>query len=487
MRPLFRTAIVVLVGLVVAAVAGPGAVARQGDPGAGGPLGPHVGDRVRVANDDREEIAVLSVIELADPFARGEAANGYRAVMADVVFENVGADSTYVEGAEFAAVDADGFVYDPDDSAEFYVVGDPAATVYFGGTVEPGETIGVRLVFQLPLYAVLAQIVYDRSIPLVDLRQDRPGYGDSVPFVLVGGAKGAAITVSTPTDPYVPPEPEPDEDGIVTTFVLTDERYVVFPVAIENTGDHPFSVDPRDFYVADDQGDLTQEQPRGEAENDPAGPFLQSTRALPPGETAAGLIKFLLRDDAVPVAVVYSPVEPTGNRLVTVAESGVRPIAPVSQPIDTSVAEAPAEPVEEPPYVTPGCEGVFGWLQQIGVIMDDATGPGLEALPEDEADIGATDPAVFRQAAADLRAIAAELAWSAPPAAAADYAATVVALYNLMADGMDRIADAVEIGDQAAIEAAYEQIGEEVEAFLDGEFDAAIIDLAEVCPETAGL
>jgi hypothetical protein len=463
-----------LLVVVLIAVAGPSSrvAARQASPAADDASGAYASHRVRVSNTDRQEIAAVSAAGLVDPYEDSDEfvdpplAPGFRYVKIDVVIEYTGTDADEYAGPEgywfnsydFSAVDANGVGYGAEDDV-FERLDDPEAGY---AAPEPGQTWGGELLFQVPLDAVLANIMYDTQT-LIDLRQSRPGYGDVVPYVDIDGAELASLTVEAPTDPHVFSGDE--------FWVLTDERHVAFPATLRNSGDRPFAVDPRDFYVVDTYGVATREQPRGPEQNDPAGPFLQPNAQLAPGETAAGLIRFLLPDDVDPVAIVYAPyAEGVPDRWVVVAESGIPPVAPESAPIYTPPAAT----------FTPGCEGVAEWAKRFSTALDAVPTPDEEeSLPED---LSTADPAQLRGAASYARALADAVANTDPPEIARAANDAFVRLFIQAADATDALADAIESGDQARIDAAVADL-EALDGSLDSEVGPVFEELAAACPE----
>lgn len=311
--------------------------AQEASPPAGAASGPNLGDRVRVEDFDHNEVAAVTVTKIDDPSPEGEAEAGFRLVRIEVSVENVGTESFDLEGYQFAIVDTNGFIYDSDDEfLDFDRLDDPNASAGFGG-FEPGQALGGPITIQIPADAQIAQVVFapsERTIPLVDLRTSRPAYDTAVPVFDTAGATLATIAISAPTDPYEPPPSD-------SSFVLNDERYLTFATTIQNTGAAALAVDPRDFWVLDTHGYLIREQPAGELESDPTSPFLQPNDALAAGESATGLIEFLLPNDSQPVAIVYAPLDdPAGDRFLSVAESGLAIPAPTSAPLFTTQAAA---------------------------------------------------------------------------------------------------------------------------------------------------
>ena len=455
--------IVVLAILVLTALAGPASTvaARQTDPAA--PAGPNVGDPVRVANFDRVELGTITVIGVEDPY---EAAfrppdPGTRLVFVCLFLAQTAADPIYVNVDDFSAVDAAGVVYDtldpglaPDDCPSFY-----------GTDWSPGTTDTGGIVFQLPAGADLAQIVFayaDRLQPLVDLRPHRPRFDEPVAIIGGDGSEVATIAVSPPTGPGTPT----GDDGY---------QFFTYPVSITNTGDLPFAVDPRDFYLVDNEGWETSESPRGVAESDPAGPYLQPNETLAPGASAGGLVRFRVRNGVEPVAVVLQHED---DHLVYLADSGT----PLVLPVSTSAAIPPSATGTSPTITTPGCEGIVEWidalLARFEATGDDSALAQVNAAREDDAP-RALDPVLVRQAAAEARAMADEQAATATPAVAAEANRLIVDAMRQVAEHLDAVADALAANDQAATDAALAGLQSvDFDAFI-----AALEALGESCPE----
>jgi hypothetical protein len=159
------------------------------------------------------------------------------------------------------------------------------------------------------------------------------------------------------------------------------------------------------------------------------------------------------------------------------------PPTPTPPPV-TPVIEPTAEPTAGDRSITPtpGCEGVVEWVEDWVNRLEAFAAIHGEILDADAQELGSLDPALLRRAAADLRALAIEQAGSGPPAVAVAANAALVGLFNRLADAIDRVADAVESGDQAAIDAATADLTASIDS-LNEDAAAAFDALVETCPE----
>ncbi len=455
-RALQAMSIGLIAVLVVVGVMAPmaSAYARQSDP-ASAAVGPIVGERVRISDSNGEEAAAVSVARLEDPYELQLAEPGFRYVLAEVVVEYTGNDVIEAEANNFTILDTQGFTYDA-ETAFLHRLDGPE-----DGGETPGQAWGTELLFQLPVDAVLAQVRFG-ELPLVDLRPERVTHGDVVSIVGPDRAELANISVGPPSDPYeIPLE--------VTGIVLENERYVAYSVEVTATGDRPFVVDPADFWVIDDQGVVTREMPRGEYQSDPNGPWLQPNDGLQPGETASGLIKFLLPDGVTPQTVFYSPIRDDVDQFIVLAEPDEPPPAATSEPIWVATPDA----------VTPGCEGVVEWAEELlGRLVQASDGVDVEILD----DPASADPASLRQAAATFDTLATEQTASVPPPAAAEANTATANYFSEISDWLEAVASAVESGDQAKIDETVAALAE-----IGARLNAAFADLESTCPEVVDL
>src|SRR5215203_5113172 len=442
--PIFTGLLVALVALVGPVTTSATVHARQDDP-ASSAVGPVVGERIRISDPQGEEAAAVSVARLEDPYELDLAESGYRYVLAEVVIEYTGADIIDAQSNNFTILDTNGFMYEPEDTFLHRLDGPE------DGGAATGQAWGTELRFQLPLEAVLAQVRFG-ELPLVDLRPERVAHGDVVPIVGPDRAELASISVGPPTDPYEIPLD-------VTGIVLEDERYVAYPVEVTATGDRPFVVDPADFWVIDDQSVVTREMPRGEYQSDPNGPWLQPNDGLQPGETASGLIIFLLPDGVSPQTVFFSPIHNDVDQRVVLAEPDEPPPPATSEPIWVATSDA----------VTPGCEGVVEWAEELlGRLVQASDDMDVEILD----DPASADPASLRQAAATFDTLATEQTASVPPPAATEANAATANYFSEVSDWLEAVASAVESGDQAEIDETVAALGE-----IGARLDAAFADL----------
>jgi hypothetical protein len=102
-----------------------------------------------------------------------------------------------------------------------------------------------------------------------------------------------------------------------------------------------------------------------------------------------------------------------------------------------------------------------------------------DPLPED---LSTADPAKVREAAATIRAAADAVARSDPPEVAQATNDAFARILTQLADASDALADALESGDRARIDAAIADI-EALDASFDSEVGPVFEELAAACPE----
>jgi len=462
------------------------------------PSGPDLGTPVGVVAGDTTPIGTITVVALEDPFA------GFaewwplppdrRFVLAEITYENTTAVPQTIANDTFWVVDAQGFThpqsFPPRNDAE--LANRPDFLGVAGSTertVDPGTAVSGAIVFDLAPATAIAQIVSrptldyvltDLSVTLLDLRPTRPGYAESVAIAGPDGAPLAAVVAFPPVDPlldigpFVTPEP-----GV---------RYVALTVSVTNTGTQPLPPESSDFRLIDRHGiayrNLTL--PTSE-EYRAAAPDLRGAD-LAPGETRTGEVGFRLAADAEIAAVVYTPPGgPLESRFVVVAEPGVVPNAvpaPTSNPVapDPAVAAVTPDPVAD----TPGCEGVLAWGEALAPRAFAPIVAYTEVLTQignPGGDPGALDPARLRQAAAELRAVADDLADDDVPAIARAANDAVVGSLHQQAETFDALAAAIDAGDRVAIDAAAATAAGLFDTFGEGD---AYNALGAACPEVGG-
>jgi hypothetical protein len=492
-----RLLAVLLVSLIVATGPIHTRAAQDGTPAIDtpdGPPRPGVGDRVRIVKSDGAELGAVTVIEIEDPY-QGEVL--YDAPDPDVrlVFVGVTVENTATRGLDFFAhgffaVGHNGISYEQ----SILIANDPRPTFPDSFVpLEPGASESGFVLFEVPDGIDLAQILYDpfiiadtqdelfeEDIRVVafDRRSIRPGFGDAVQLV---GGDGTAIAVASAVDLM---DPYPGADS---RYLPEGSRMVGVTVAFEVVSGWA-DLEPSLVALVDSDGSVRSPTQYGpivvprteEAEAaQPAFPYF----TLQVGQEAVGFVGFVLPEGIDPVAVAISG-DPFGileSHFVYLAEVGAAPTDPLSKLTPASGAPQ-AEPTEATVATTPDCEDAVAWAEEFAARSEEF----LDNLPDDDFDdVGALDPAgraqaaaENRAAAADLRAMADALAASDPPEVARATNDVFVRFFDEAADGADAIADAIESGDQAQIDAVFDALmglAEEVGSIFE--------ELLAACPE----
>ncbi len=179
-----------------------------------------------------------------------------------------------------------------------------------------GLALAVALVVAAALaWGTIANAAAQDATPPADAEDDTVGYVDE------DGAELARLVVGELTDPVDnPPAGVAPED---------DERFVLVPIGLANTGDDPFPFDPQTILLRDEDGFLYGADDDFQAgleaaaatptADDEAGRVPLAGGDLAPGEDRSGFLGYAVRAEAELAEVIFVPE--TG-RLLVLAELG---------------------------------------------------------------------------------------------------------------------------------------------------------------------
>jgi hypothetical protein len=484
MRRTHRLTSVLLLVLIIGA-----ATFAATRPGQAAPAGPSLGEPVRIVGLDPAgapvEVGTITVNAFEDPYQYQpsmELRAGERLVLIDLAVTNSSAQPVDLFDVTPDAVDAEGRLISGNDMLRgesdprpgFWRGFDRSLGAFYNpGEVAPGETRAGVWLFAVADNVPIAQVLYypsgslseiEQAVPVLDLRAVPPGYGDRV--LVVAADPFSDYTGSLEIAAF-PPRDLVEPSGAAAAM---DTRPVGVTFWIKNTDAKTVTIRPNDFLVLDAEGFPSRwEEVERTAEEATVDPTLYGAE-LAPGESVTGFLGFRIRAESSVAAVVYHPVT---WKMDILGQAGVVPTDPLPTPTPPTIVEGPDGYV----VVTPGCEGVAEWSWALEERLTSADDRVAEELAEVD-DITTADPAMLREAAAIYRQLADEQAASTPPPAAAAFGDAVVAAYRDLAAALEALAEAIESGDQARVDAAigaFESIGTDV--------DPAFESLAAACPE----
>lgn len=450
--------VVLLAGLIVAVRP---ATAQEGTPTAG------LGLPVPIYNANLQAIGEVSVLEIVDPFqdydvAYGQPERGYRWVMAVVRLKAGDEPLNANSSGYFQILDSDGFI-----ANQTYITrGDDSLSAYpdfDGSNLAAGQEATGAVFFQVFGAATVATVEYSpdytQTILVADLRDETVSAGTVIPVTANDGSPLAEVSVVGVLDPL--------EDYDPSYAPQRGFRYVGIAISFTNTSSKPFSLDASRFSVIDREGFSytsygVYRTPAGEA----AFPSL-SYGDIAPGATITGMISIEMINGAFIKDVLYSP---PGDRRLRLAEYG--PNDAYTPPVMTEVPTPTPEPTADP-----ACEEAVAWSNALEESMPDISGAfdviGKATGGEQ------VEPQAIRDAAEQIRQAAQALADAEKPEIAQAAADQVVQVFRDVADQIDALADAVETGDQAAIQAASDEISR---LFFEALSTGPYADLVARCP-----
>lgn len=430
---------------------------------------------VTIYGPDGNPVGNVVVDALVDPFqdyeSGGAPQRGFHFVMASLtVTATEGTFDAYPYG--LSLVDAEGFVY-----SSTYVYRSSAATEalpdFEGGTIEAGQSVSGAVFFEVlngtePALLVY-QPTYETLVTVADLRDEPVAEGDAVEFLDSDGQPTATITVEGVIAPLKDYDP--------SYAPRRGFEYVAAHVTIENTGTKPLEVDPYDFVLVDAEGFLynsygAYRTPEAEAET----PSLQYDGELGAGESVSGLVIYQTLAGTEPSLVYYAP---SSDRHVRLAEYGE---SQAPKPSGTPAATIPDIGAEKTPVTASSaeCQDVLTWAQasieNINTWTDSFETVSGAFSGED------IDPDAVRDAADAIDEAADNQEEIDTPELAQDANDALVSTLRQSADILRDIADAAEAGDDAAVQAAVQEL---ILLITDegSEINTTFTALSEACPE----
>ena len=446
---------------------------------------------VTIYGANGEPAGEITIDAIVDPFEDFDPSfspqRGFHYVMAGVTV-TAGDAALEASAYSFSLVDADGFAYTT--TFAYRSTEDTEAMPDFaGGTIEAGDSLSGVIFFEVLDGTTAAyltyQPTYETLLTVADLREEPVEQGDTVDYISSSSQPLATFTVEEVVSPLKDYDPSyAPERGF---------EYAGVVVTVENTGDAPLQVDPYSFYLVDAQSFIFNNASTVRTEEAEADvPTLQSAE-LPAGESVTGLISFQVLAGTEIGMIYYSPASDRQLRLAEYGEGQAPTPSDSSDDIptnsnvgtdnsdDTDLDETP-EPEETPvPQASDEeCEPVLEWGEATIVQFEalnlayDAIAPALSG--ED------LDADALRDAADALEDAAAEQEDIDTPELAEDANDALIAVFDEAVTTLNDLADAVEAGDDDAIDAA-------VEAFLNigteegpGSVNQTFDDLSEACP-----
>lgn len=446
---------------------------------------------VTIYGSDGEPAGEIVVEAIVDPFEDFDPSfsprRGFYYVMAGITV-TAGDAALEANAYNFSLVGAEGFVYTT--TFAYRSTEDTDALPDFtGGTIEAGQSLSGVIFFEVLNGTTAAYITYqptyEMMITIADLRDAPVAEGDTVEYISNSNQPLATFTVDELISPLEDYESNyaPDRGFEYAGAVMT----------IENTGSAPLEIEPFNFQLVDAQGFIFYTSYAIRTDDAEAEVPTLASAELAAGETVTGVLVFEVLA-GTEVGLIY--FTPSFDRQIRLAEYGDQQApAPSDSPDDIPVNPNPGttgsdddDPAETPePDETPvpqasdeECEPVLEWGEATIIQIEalniayEAVIPGLtgEALDVD----------AVRDAADTVADAADEQADIDTPDLAEDANDALIALLDEAASALDDIADAVEAGDDAAIDAA-------VEAFFEigtdegpGSINQTFEDLSEACP-----
>ena len=289
-----------------------GAIAQDSTPEATG--SPVLGEPVRISGPNGEELGAVTVTALNTPYLTYvpdyPPIRGYHFAVATVTVENTGSRPLRLDPRSFVLQDTDGFTYanvtirrqgddtdQPDLKSQELAAG--------------GNNSGV-IGFQVLNGATLANILYRpdnlQMVSIMDFETIPPvSVGETI--TVFGGDNSEIVVVSVdefidPFDAYAD-NASPDRGS----------HYVMVNLTLVNSGVRPFRVDPGKIVLQDSDGFLSGKVNIRQAQ-DGALPALEN-KEIAPGETASGVIGFLVINGVEQRRVLF---QPAGDRLLFIAD-----------------------------------------------------------------------------------------------------------------------------------------------------------------------
>lgn len=488
---------IVRLGLVIALLAsllGPiSTLAQEGTPTTAVPsgVGPAVGSAVPYYGQDGVQIGTITVDEIVEPFEDYDEFStpqrGYHFTLITVSISNTGTRPFEVSPSSFVVIDDEGFIA----SSAFVGRGtDPAIPdLEFMEALAPGDSVTGALGFEIFNESAVGQVifrpVFDRLIPVADLRPAPAVAGEQVPVIGVDGNEMVQVTINAITDPF--------EDFDPSNAPPRGSRYLMLDVTIVNTSQRVVQAAPSDFILVDDQGFVVQETYI--SRSDQAVPDLPF-QALDPGQEIRGVIGYQLLSGVPVVQILYGDQY---ERLVVLADlsQGTTPQTaggalpepddsgspePTEVP-DSGALEPTEEPIDQPTLgaSSPACEGLVEWGIDLVTRLSEASA----AVQPLRNDVGLLDPVMVRGIADQLTAMGEEQANSdPPPAAEALNTLMTEQFFQALASATNRLADALEMGNTVTALLAQTEAEAVQEVFTEGgEADTLLIALEEECPQ----
>ena len=458
MRPI-ASLVVLLLLLLLAFGASVPAAAQDGTPITQSEGRQAAGDEVLYLDAEGEERGLITVAEIADPFAEFDPASppeaGSRYVLLTVAFENTGGQPLEADPNDLLLRGVNGSLWTPTTVPR---PDDVAIPELQNQQMAPGNRVSGVVGFVVPEEVELDQVFYQpesgRLILLADiLPGPGPALGSEVFYVDPEGGRGLVVATEI-FDPFEEFEPsQPPEAG---------SRYVLLNVAFENIGEQPFQADPYDLLLRDADGFLwaptTVPRPA-----DVAVPDLES-QTMAPGNRVSGVVGFVVPEDAELAGVHYQP------------ESGVLILlADLLAGAGAAATPAAGDAVTTPAAATAaGCEGVEAWLAD--------TGERLDRMAEISREVAALeDVAGLEELATEFAELAEAQAAGPIPPPAEEINAAIVDVLTAFADALDRIATAADPDKDLALEiSAGMNAFNNAAATLEG-IGEQVVDLATDC------
>lgn len=358
-----------------------------------------------------------------------------------VTIENVGERPVSPSISGFIVIDRSGFV----TSASFSDVTAGAAPPRLSSSaLEPGEHRTGTLLFEVVTGTEIAAVVYRHSsgrfVPLA-LDRELPVAGEAVELIGSEGGVIGAVTIEALNDPAL--------DIDLSYEPRRGYHYVSAVITIENQSRRALRVEAYDFRLVDTDGYVMN----GSTTYRGVGPEIENLpyTDLAPGETVTGVVTWEVYNQAEPAILFHSD---DSSLINIIGRLGATPdVAAIAGLPGLSAEDEVEEEVD--PQLAADCQELAAWFARFEARLNGLDGSDL---PSDEEIESSTIEAIigFLDQLEDARA---DQAADAPPEIGEAAQTAVLALWDLLIEGFNALADAREDGELLApVAEAYEEV-----------------------------